>query len=264
MPAKDACPVIDAQTQIPAPAETPRRKLPILTAIAVLIALAILITLGTWQVERLHWKEGLLADIAERRQAPGAACRYRGDGRQRHRYRIPQGDGLGVYDNSRERHFFATWRGQTGYYIYTPLQLADGRDLFVNRGFVPYDNKEPEMRMQGQLTDQQTVTGLARARLPGKPSWVVPDNDIAKNIFYWKDLDVMASSTGLDKASVVPFFVDADDTPNPKGMPIGGVTEIDLPNNHLQYAFTWYGLAATLVVIVLVAALRKRGNPPAQ
>jgi surfeit locus 1 family protein len=269
MPAKDACPVIDAETHAQARGhaqpQTPRRKLPILTAIAVLIALAILITLGTWQVERLHWKEGLLADIAERLAKPpvpladieamaasGTDIEYR---------RVTAS---GVYDNSRERHFFATWRGQTGYYIYTPLQLADGRDLFVNRGFVPFDNKEPEMRMQGQLTDQQTVTGLARAKLPGKPSWVVPDNDIAKNIFYWKDLDVMASSTGLEKASVVPFFVDADDTPNPKGMPIGGVTEIDLPNNHLQYAFTWYGLAATLVVIVLVAALRKRGNPPAQ
>lgn len=259
MPAKGACPVTDAQAQ------TPRSKLPIFTGIAVLIALAILVTLGTWQVERLHWKEGLLADIAERRAtapvplsdieamaAKGTDIEYR------------EVTASGVYDNSRERHFFATWRGQTGFYVYTPLQLADGRFLFVNRGFVPYDNKEPEMRMQGQLTGEQTVTGLARARLSDKPSWVVPDNDVAKNIFYWKDLDVMASSTGLDKTTVVPFFIDADDTPNPKGMPIGGVTEVNLPNNHLQYAFTWYGLAATLVVIVLVAGLRKRGNPPAQ
>ena len=74
----------------------------------------------------------------------------------------------------------------------------------------------------------------------------------------------MASSTGLDKASVLPFFVDADSTPNPKGMPIGGVTEIDLPNNHLQYAFTWYGLAAVLVVIVGISWFRKRGDAPAQ
>src|SRR6478735_10886347 len=118
------------------------------------------------------------------------------------------------------------------------------------------------MRMQGQLTDQQTVTGLARAKLPGKPSWVVPDNDVAKNIFYWKDLDVMASSVGLDKAEVVPFFVDADDTPNPKGLPIGGVTDVDLPNNHLQFYFSSFGLAATLVIIVVVARFRKRG--PAQ
>jgi surfeit locus 1 family protein len=74
----------------------------------------------------------------------------------------------------------------------------------------------------------------------------------------------MASSTGLDNASVVPFFVDADNTPNPKGMPVGGVTDIDLPNNHLQYAFTWYGLAVVLVVIVAVSRFRKSGNSPPQ
>jgi surfeit locus 1 family protein len=170
----------------------------------------------------------------------------------------------GRYINNKERHFFATWRGQTGYYIYTPLELADGRILFVNRGFVPYDNKEPEMRMQGQLTDQQTVTGLAREKLPGKPSWVVPDNDVAKNIFYWKDLDVMAESVGLEKARVIPFFVDADSAPNPAGLPIGGVTQVDLPNDHLQYAFTWYGLAAVLVVVVAISWFRKGAKAPQQ
>ncbi|MEK1897342.1 MAG: SURF1 family protein [Rhizobium sp.] len=241
----------------------PRRKRSVLTGIAVLVALAILVSLGTWQVERLQWKEKLLANIAERREAPPSsladieALAARGEDID-YRHATVSGE----YVNSKERHFFATWHGRTGFYVYTPLQLADGRYLFVNRGFVPYENKEPEMRMQGQLTDQQTVTGLARAKLPGKPSWVVPDNDVAKNIFYWKDLDVMASSVELDKAQVVPFFVDADDTPNPKGLPIGGVTAVDLPNNHLQYAFTWYGLAATLVVIVVVARFRKRG--PAQ
>jgi surfeit locus 1 family protein len=243
-----------------------RRKLPVFTGIVVLIALAILISLGTWQVERLHWKEGLLADIASRRtSAPVelSAIEAMHAGGTDIEYRPVTVTGR--YVNNKERHFFATWRGQTGFYVYTPLELADGRYLFVNRGFVPYENKEPEMRMQGQLTGQQTVTGLARNRLPGKPSWVVPENDLAKNVFYWKDIDAMTSSDGFDPAKVVPFFVDADSTPNPKGMPIGGVTEIDLPNNHLEYAFTWYGLAAVLVGIVGVSWFRKRGgNAPAQ
>ena len=51
---------------------------------------------------------------------------------------------------------------------------------------------------------------------------------------------------------VMPFFIDADATPNPGGLPIGGVTIIDLPNNHLQYALTWYGLAAALAVVVVL------------
>jgi len=244
-------------TDIESPA--PRRKLPVFTGITVLIALAILISLGTWQVERLHWKEGLLADIAERRAtAPVPLADIEVMAAQGGDIEYRTVTATGRYINNKERHFFATWRGQTGYYIYTPLQLADGRYLLVNRGFVPYENKEPEMRMQGQLTGQQTVTGLARAKLPGKPSSLVPDNDVAKNIFYWKDLDVMASSVDLDKADVVPFFVDADSTPNPAGFPIGGVTQVDLPNDHLQYAFTWYGLAAVLVVVVAISWFRPR------
>jgi len=244
-------------TDIESPAS--RRKLPVLTGITVLIALAILISLGTWQVERLHWKEGLLADIAERRAAaPVPLADIETMAAQGGDIEYRTVTATGRYINNKERHFFATWRGQTGYYIYTPLQLADGRYLFVNRGFVPYENKEPEMRMQGQLTGQQTVTGLARAKLPRKPSSLVPDNDVAKNIFYWKDLDVMASSVDLDKGSVVPFFVDADSTPNPAGFPIGGVTQVDLPNDHLQYAFTWYGLAAVLLVVVAISWFRPR------
>ncbi|MBB3592224.1 surfeit locus 1 family protein [Rhizobium sp. BK529] len=244
-------------TDIESPA--PRRKPPLLTGIAVLIALAILISLGTWQVERLHWKEGLLADIAERRAAaPVPLADIEAMAAQNGDIEYRTVTATGRYINNKERHFFATWRGQTGYYIYTPLQLADGRYLFVNRGFVPYENKEPEMRMQGELTGQQTVTGLARAKLPGKPSWLVPDNDVAKNIFYWKDLDVMASSVDLDRTSVVPFFVDADSTPNPAGFPIGGVTQVDLPNDHLQYAVTWYGLAVVLAVVAAISWFRRK------
>jgi surfeit locus 1 family protein len=254
MPARDSLIVTDSAM--------PARRHPAWQAVKALLLLATLtalLALGTWQVERLHWKEGLLADISERRGAPPVAlsaietmAASGGD----IEYRTVTATGR--YLNNKERHFFATYAGAPGFYVYTPLQLDDGRYVFINRGFVPYDAKEPEMRMQGQLTGERTVTGLARARLAGKPSFVVPDNDLAKNIFYWKDLDAMVSSDGLAKDKVLPFFIDADDTPNPKGMPIGGVTIIDLPNDHLQYALTWYGLAATLVVIVAIVWFRKR------
>lgn len=233
----------------------------IITAVAVLVALAILLSLGTWQVNRLFWKEQLIADLESRIHEPAkplaeieAIAAAGGDVDYR-----PM-EVTGRFDNSRERHFLATWRGNSGFYIYTPLTLSDGRSLFVNRGFVPYENKEPEMRVLGQLTDIVTVKGLARARLSEKPGSLVPDNDPVKNIFYWKDLEAMASSTGLDPAKVVPFFLDADSTPNPSGLPIGGVTMVELPNNHLQYAMTWYGLAAVLVVISVIGWWRGRRN----
>lgn len=232
---------------------------PILSAIVVLVALAILLSLGTWQLQRLHWKEALIAELdsrvhsapislveMERLLAAGEDVDYR-----------PM-QVTGRFDNGRERHFLATWNGESGFYIYTPLTLEDGRSLFVNRGFVPYGNKEPETRVLGQLTDVVTVTGLARARLSEKPSFIVPENDIAKNVFYWKDLDAMAASTGLEAKRVVPFFFDADKTPNPSGFPIGGVTLIDLPNNHLQYVVTWYGLALALAAIAVVSWRKAR------
>ncbi len=104
-----------------------------------------------------------------------------------------------------------------------------------------------------------TVTGLARNPLSEKPSSLVPDNDPAKNVFFWKDRDAMAASAGLRAASeIVPVFIDADAAPNPGGFPAGGVTLIDLPNNHLQYVVTWYGLAAALAGVMGVALWRRR------
>jgi surfeit locus 1 family protein len=136
--------------------------------------------------------------------------------------------------------------------------LADGRHLFVNRGFVPYERKDPSSRPEGLIDGPQVVKGLARARLDAKPSVMVPDNDEAKNVFYWKDLDRMAASTGLAADKVLPFFLDADATPVPGGMPEGGVTEIDLPNSHLQYAITWYGLALALAGVVIYGVFRRK------
>jgi surfeit locus 1 family protein len=137
--------------------------------------------------------------------------------------------------------------------------LADGKIIFVNRGFVPDQLRDPTKRPQGQIEGEITITGLARAKLMEKPSSMVPDNDPAKNMFFWKDMDVMARSAGLDATKVLPFFVDAGPAPNPGGYPAGGVTQIDLPNNHLSYAVTWYGLAAALVVIAALAMRRKAG-----
>lgn len=233
------------------------RTLPVL--VVGLVALAILLALGTWQVERLKWKEGLIATIAERTHAaplPLAEIeqQYRTTGDVE--YSPVRAEGTFFHEG--ERHFFATWEGQSGFYVYTPLRLADGRFLFVNRGFVPYDRKDPALRSEGQVSGTAAVTGLARNPLSEKPSFVVPENQPEKNIFYWKDRDAMAQTAGLPAgAEVLPFFVDADASPNPGGLPVGGVTIIDLPNNHLQYALTWYGLAAALAAVLGVWLFRR-------
>lgn len=228
-----------------------RRRFPWLLIACAVPALVVLIMLGNWQVQRLAWKEDLLATIETRLGgtpvlaseiarlvADGADIRYR------------PVTATGIFDHANEQHFFATHRGASGYYVYTPLVMSDDRMVLVNRGFVPFDLKDPSTRAEGQVDGPVTITGLARERLAEKPSPIVPNNDLEQNIYYWKDWSNMVAQSGhkMD-GTVLPFFLDADDTPNPGGWPVGGVTRIDLPNNHLQYAVTWYGLALVLVVV---------------
>lgn len=252
-------------TSTPPPARS-RRLWPVLVAGAV--AFAVLLGLGTWQVQRLAWKNALIATIDARIGAEPVPLReaLRSDlsisDQEYRRVRVE-----GVFDHSAERHFFATHKGAPGYYVYTPLKLDDGDWLFVNRGFVPWERKEAATRPEGQVGGRVAITGLLRGAPAEKPSAIVPDNEPEKNVFYWKDIRAMAASSGLPvDAPVLGLFVDAGDTPNPGGLPVGGVTIVDLPNNHLQYAITWYGLAAALagVIIVFVWRFRSANAPGAR
>jgi surfeit locus 1 family protein len=223
-----------------------------------LVLFFILLALGTWQVQRLHWKEGLLQTIDQRtHSAPRPLLEVEREFTSTGDVDYTPVTVTGTFLHQGERHFFATWKGQSGFDVFTPLHLEDGRFVLINRGFVPYDLKDAAKRPQSQVVGQVTVTGLARNPLTAKPSMMLPDNDPQKNIFYWKDRYAMAASAGLPAgAELVPFFIDADATPNPGGLPVGGVTVIDLPNSHLQYAVTWYGLAAALAG-VLIFRLRR-------
>jgi surfeit locus 1 family protein len=237
------------------------RSFGVISALALVVLIA-LVSLGTWQVNRLAWKEGLISDIELRVKAPPlefAEWLAATPGEDYWPVTIS-----GTYRHEGERHFFATHKGQSGYYVYTPLQIAAGAFVFVNRGFVPFDRKDAATRIEGQTTGLVTVDGLARTAPEARPSSVVPDNDPTKNLFYWKDLKAMASSAGLPaNANVLSGFIDAaaPATP-PSGLPQGGVTLVELPNNHLQYALTWYGLAATLVTIWSVMAFRHFRRKP--
>jgi len=221
----------------------------------------VLLGLGTWQVQRLAWKEALIATIDQRLardpvSLPTVLSANASIADQEYTPVAVEG----VFAHEFERHFFATHKGQSGFYVYTPLKLAGGDYLFVNRGFVPYERKGAATRVEGQVAGQVRIVGLVREAPAEKPSSIVPDNDPAKNIFYWKDLRDMAASSGLPAdAPVLGLFVDANDAPNPGGLPVGGVTIVDLPNNHLQYAVTWYGLAAALAAVLGTRLWRRRG-----
>jgi len=219
------------------------------------LGLLLLIGLGSWQLYRLQWKEGLIAQRqAALDAAPVALPATLADAAPLEFHPV-RADGQ--FRNDRELYLNATSRrGDAGFHIVTPFILADGTALLVDRGFVPTERKAPESRAAGEIASETSVSGLLR--LPEKPGWFTPANEPEKNSWFSIDLAAMAQAAGLDRVS--PFYLDADATPNPGGWPQGGQTITDLPNSHLQYALTWFGLALALVAIYIRFARRRLGG----
>jgi surfeit locus 1 family protein len=229
----------------------PRKSLVGPTVFAI-FGFALLIGLGTWQVQRLHWKEGLIAAREAAVTAPPIALPHTLAEARGEEFRHVRIDGkfLGV----REFRVHALSRdGGDGYHVVAPFALAAGGTVLVDRGFVPAGAEPAPPSEAGALT------GLLRLS-QGPPSWFTPDNRPALNEWFYVDPAAMAAADGL--AGVLPFYVDADAGPDPRKYPVGGQTPLDLPNNHLQYAITWYALAAALVVYYLLVVRRaRRGGP---
>ena len=215
------------------------------------LGIAVLTGLGFWQMKRLAWKEALIERVEEGvKQLPVSVADIEkalaaGEDIE---YRPAKANGTFLHEH--EAHFFITHKGEPGYFVYTPLKMDGGRLLFVNRGFTPITRKEAATRQESQIEGAIEISGLARSAPPEKPNSFVPDNDLTKNIFYWKSLKQMTERSMDDMhADIVPFFLDADDKPVPGGAITGGVTRITFPNSHLQYALTWFGLACALLVV---------------
>jgi surfeit locus 1 family protein len=241
---------------------TARPKISPLLLILSGLAFAILIGLGTWQWNRMIWKEALIKTIDTRiveAPVPLNAIIGMSDSGADFEYRPVKLTGKLM--NDREQYVLATFDGQSGWHVYTPVQVDEGQVIFVNRGFVPYDKRDPKTRDDGQMNQLVNIEGLARAALTQKPGWVVPDNAPEKHEFYWKDLSAMISAAGLEDRTVLPFFIDKTSKLPDGLLPIAGVTRIDLPNNHLQYLITWYGLALALAGVLLAYVLKSRRKP---
>jgi surfeit locus 1 family protein len=133
-----------------------------------------------------------------------------------------------------------TERG-AGFWVLTPLILADDTAVIVNRGFVPADRRDPAARVASELAaGPVAVTGLLRISEPGGA--FLRSNDPAGDRWFSRDVAAIAAAKGI--TDVAPYFIDADATPNPGGLPIGGLTVVTFRNTHLVYALTWYALAA--------------------
>ncbi|MGA0597923.1 SURF1 family protein [Enterovirga sp. CN4-39] len=236
-------------------------------AIATAIALAILVTLGYWQLERKAWKEDLLAAINSRAFGAAVAAPAERDwpswSPAQDEFRRVRLTGTFLHDREIQLHGLAEERrGQPlqGFYVFTPLQRPDGSIVMVNRGFVPTALRKPESRAEAQPAGEVSVTGLLRN--PEQRGWFVPANNPQRDQWFVRSIGEMAQARGLGR--VAPFYVDADNTPNPGGWPRGGQTRINLPNDHLHYALTWFGLALTLIGVFVAFAWRRLHPAPSR
>ena len=208
----------------------------------------VLIALGTWQLERKAWKEGLIAALAERTSAEP----MRLPAPERWSTLSPEIDEfrrvtfLAAIASGGEALVYAagssvrTDIAGPGYWVFAPAELAGGAVVVVNRGFLPEDQQDPKTHMPP--AGPVDLTGALR--WPEPRGWFVPNDDPARNLWFARDPLAMAQAKGWGK--VAPFYVELESS---TGSPRAGRLTPTLRNEHLQYALTWYGLAAVLAVM---------------
>ena len=244
--------------------------------------LAVLISLGVWQgFVRLPWKLDLLAKIHAGLTAPPVDLQtvlasVLGDENSRQDVRTLTSAEMsevdyrrvivrGRFDNRDTVLFFTTGsEGEPTYHVMTPFWVIDlwqfglcktcNRDItvvdgsiWVDRGWIPASM--PRRFFDNGIKPGQDVTIVGIIRKPAPPGFFTPPVDLAHRIVHTRDPQALAAAFHL--RNVFPMFLEADATPNPGGWPKGGVTIVDLPNDHLQYAITWFGLALGLFVVYL-------------
>jgi surfeit locus 1 family protein len=242
-----------------------RLVIPAITSAAVFV---VLVGLGIWQLERRAWKEALIVRVeaglaAAPSPAPGPSAWPSLDVTEAEYQSV---EATGVFDHASEVHVVHTLAdpkgpvGGIGYQVFTPFRTAEGWWVYVNRGFVPRERRDPATRAEGQIAGETTVVGLLRA--PHGRAWFTPGDDTGGNEWFSRDPALFAAASGLPADAVAPYYIDAGADPEmPGGLPQGGETIVSFPNNHLQYALTWFGLAAVLVG-VFVAFVRRRSREP--
>jgi surfeit locus 1 family protein len=227
----------------------PRRIwLPILASLPVLAAL---LWLGTWQVQRLHWKTDMLARITAAEAGPpvplaGSAEPY------------SKVLATGRLDHAREVLLGVEVRGTAlGGHLVTPLLRDGAPPLLVDRGWVPLERSQGLERPEGEVA----ITGYIRAA--DTRDWNSPKDDAAGRRFYVFDPAAIGAALGLPPPA--PFGLVALAQPGaPAGLLPAAAASLPRPDNpHLGYAITWYGLAAALVGVLIAFLLRRDREPAA-
>jgi len=236
--------------------KTPRR-LPIGLTLSVLVALGILVALGAWQLQRLAWKQDLLARVAALQSAPADDLGPLLD-------RVKAGEDL---EYARARvvcpglaaapylEVYGVRSGQAGIRLVSACALKGAAygSILVDRGFVA-DTISSRPPVDPTAAAPIEVVGVFRA--PEKPSFVTPPNDVAANHWYSRDIAAMAAQ--LKASGPAPLFLMAETATNPEWKALAPAPlPAEISNRHLEYALTWFGLAAALVGVYAAVLWRR-------
>jgi surfeit locus 1 family protein len=206
--------------------------------------------LGVWQMERREWKRDILDRIALNQAAAPMSLDelVKGDPLRREYGRVMVS---GTFLHDKEFHLAArSLKNDVGVQVVTPVRTDDGKIVLFDRGWVPSTKKEPAKRAEGQVEGKVELTGIVRRAQVQRQ--FAPDNVPDKNVWFHVDVPLMRKLAGGAPDSVLDaFFLEADARPNPGGVPIGGQTRLDIPNDHLQYALTWFGIALAMAGVYL-------------
>lgn len=218
------------------------------------VGVVTLLVLGSWQVARLFEKREINTMRADRLAVAPAPLPARLDDAARWEFRRVVA--RGVLRHDRELYLpCRSQRGNEGTCVLVPLMRPDGEPVIVNRGWVPPSRKEPARRANAQPTGEVTIEAVLR--VAAQRTGFMPDNDPAKNVWFFYDLPAMAKALGVP--AVAPFYLEASlDPAAPDGAPVGGQTRFQLPDNHLGYAATWFMLAIALAVIFVMSQREER------
>ncbi len=219
-----------------------------------LISLPILVlclALSVWQMERREWKRDILDRIAANQSAAPIALDALLSGGDPLRREYGKVAVSGTFLHEKEFHLAARSRGNdVGIQIVTPLRTDNGQIVLFDRGWVPSEKKDPAKRAEGQAAGPVKLVGVVRRTQVQRQ--FAPDNVPDRNVWFTVDVPLMRKlAGGRPDPALDLFFLEADASPNPGGLPIGGQTQLDIPNDHLQYALTWFLLALALSGVYL-------------
>jgi surfeit locus 1 family protein len=216
-----------------------------------LVSLPILVlslSLGFWQMERREWKRDILDRIATNQAAaPMTLDQLLSRDPLRHEYgRVKI---AGTFEHGHEFFLAArSLKNKVGLQVIVPLKTEDGRVVLFDRGWVP--DRAAATQAAAQPSGRVELTGLVRrSQIRAR---FAPENVPEKNVWFQADVPLMRKMAGAPSdPKLDAFFLESDATPNPGGIPVGGQTRLDIPNDHLQYAITWFLIALALAGVYL-------------